>query len=379
MAYRFKHEESFGDGLHRIGAEQFKQISGGLETAPVPAAVHAVRKCIKRLRALLQLVRPGIGEAGFKRENVRLRDAARLLSGARDRTVLASTIVWLEQHADDADQAAFDVLRAQLSSDQPSPEEIDAASLDRVRWILAKAEQGWMKLRLEPASLAPLIAGLGHVHQRCAHAFDVAYGKESDEAQRDHAFHDWRKAVQQHWRHMRLLERGWPDYMTARAALANELSDLLGTAQDLTLLVGHIERVAAADGSGLTSKQARRLIALARRQQQALRNAARTVGERLLAEGTAGHVRRISLYWTTAEQIRPLEAVKAVRTVAKHDTPAAGIEAPGAGGEQRAAALRAKSSNAKSSSTKSSDTKSPSRIKPKRTRSTKTRSPGRAR
>ena len=41
MAYRFKHDESFSDGLHRIGKEQLRQACGGLELAPDDAAVHA--------------------------------------------------------------------------------------------------------------------------------------------------------------------------------------------------------------------------------------------------------------------------------------------------------------------------------------------------
>ena len=49
--------------------------------------LHFVRVTIKRLRAILRLIRPAIKKRAFDRENGRLRTAARRLSVARDADV----------------------------------------------------------------------------------------------------------------------------------------------------------------------------------------------------------------------------------------------------------------------------------------------------
>ena len=54
---------------------------------------------LKRLRALLRLVRPAMGEAAFEQENAQLRDIGLSLSGERDRHVLLETVNKLEGSA----------------------------------------------------------------------------------------------------------------------------------------------------------------------------------------------------------------------------------------------------------------------------------------
>ena len=359
MAYRFKHGESFGDGLLRIGAEQLRRTSTALEAAPGPAEVHDTRKTIKRLRALLRLVRPGIGEADFKQLNARLRDASRLLSAARDRTVLGHTIERLALDADPADQSALASLLELVADDTTMPAAMDAESLAESRRLLAKAAQAWDKLRLDPESFAPLGAGLGTVLQDCKDAFAAAYASAAGAGDRDQLFHDWRKGVQRHWRHMQLFELAWPEYTTARVAQAKELSEILGQAQDLAVFVAFAEGLKqrsnktvptktrpSKTGPGPTRKQCQHLIQLARKQQQALIEAAQPRGERLLAEGTSGHVKRIELFWSTAPAIEPLPSEPMTKPP---DAPVVAVGMP-------AAALSARTSRKRS--TKSTPRKS---------------------
>ena len=57
--------------------------------------LHFVRVMIKRLRAILRLIRPVISETAFDRENIRLRTAGRSLSAARDADVARQTLAKL--------------------------------------------------------------------------------------------------------------------------------------------------------------------------------------------------------------------------------------------------------------------------------------------
>ena len=70
--------ESVGAGLLRA-VDALVQSVGARVAAPTPdqgEAVHAIRITIKRLRAILRLIRPEIGKRIFEQENVRLRKAA---------------------------------------------------------------------------------------------------------------------------------------------------------------------------------------------------------------------------------------------------------------------------------------------------------------
>src|SRR5690348_10061771 len=61
------------------------------------ASVHAARKRLKEVRALLRLVRNGVGEKEFQRDNKTLRNAARPLSEVRDATALLEALQSLQE------------------------------------------------------------------------------------------------------------------------------------------------------------------------------------------------------------------------------------------------------------------------------------------
>src|SRR5262245_44083642 len=97
MAFRFKLNEPVQKAFRRIGLEQIeraeRELSAG-ENAEV--ATHETRKCIKRVRALLRLGRPGLGDTVYRAENARMREIAALLAPARDSDVLVQTLTKLE-------------------------------------------------------------------------------------------------------------------------------------------------------------------------------------------------------------------------------------------------------------------------------------------
>src|ERR671917_266737 len=55
-------------------------------------AVHEARKDMKKLRALLRLLRGELGDRVRARENAAFRDAARELAGVRDADVMLETL-----------------------------------------------------------------------------------------------------------------------------------------------------------------------------------------------------------------------------------------------------------------------------------------------
>ena len=126
----------------------------------------------------------------------------------------------------------------------------------------------------------------------------------------DEAVHDWRKAVQRHWRHMLLLREAWPEYFEARAAEAKEVSELLGLAQDLTLLIAHTKRSV---GLHVTPAKAEVVVSLAKAKRQTLRQVARERCVRLVTEGPDGHAQRAEDYWHAACGLKAKATVPSAR------------------------------------------------------------------
>src|SRR5215467_10608697 len=97
MTYRFKLQEPIGQAVRRVGLEQIEIATAKLAgTDDVATAIHDARRCLKRLRALLRLVEPGLAEGLYRREAARLAGIGRLLAGARDLHVMRQTLSKLE-------------------------------------------------------------------------------------------------------------------------------------------------------------------------------------------------------------------------------------------------------------------------------------------
>src|SRR5665811_762772 len=82
-------DEPLSAGLRRLSLDEFDRAIGGLtQGSDLDQAVHEARKSMKRLRALLRLIRDTLGENVYRFENDLLRDAGRLIGPVRDSAVL---------------------------------------------------------------------------------------------------------------------------------------------------------------------------------------------------------------------------------------------------------------------------------------------------
>lgn len=298
MAFRFKLGEPLDEGVRRISREQIERAQAQLKGPDDPVvAVHETRKSLKRLRALLRLVRPALGDVSYREENARLREIGRGLSSTRDRHVLLETLLKLEASAAPARKSLCQAVREALhlanGNDIPA---VEAAAMKLAHARLGEAKRRLAQLQLEGKGFDIVGAGLEASYRKARRAFHRAYAEPSDEA-----FHEWRKGTQQHWRHMALLSRAWEGSLNARVAEARALSQLLGDDHDLALLVAYVHSEAA---SGLSGPQVVGIEKLARQRQDELRAVARPRGLRLFAEGARGMRRRMAAYWEAAVALK---------------------------------------------------------------------------
>ena len=272
MPYRFKRNEDVRKGFRRIAREQIDLIVRELGMAVVPAtSVHAGRKALKRLRALIRCAAPALGGKAARKHDGALRDIARLLSHRRDADVSLATLRKLEAHFGGEASSGLAPLRAVLEeTSAAAPDALDAPLLDDIRNRLESESKRLKQAKLKGRGIAPYISGIAKTYRDGVKARKAAYRAPSDET-----FHELRKAVQAHWRHMSLLSRSWPDAYSARIALARELSQLLGDDHDLAML-----KVAS---RALTDADCSIICNLCERRQSELRDAAKFRAEMLYA------------------------------------------------------------------------------------------------
>ena len=304
MAFRFKLAEPFEEGCKRIAREQIERAQSQLkETGDPVVAVHETRKSLKRLRALLRLIRPALGEEAYRAENAQVREIGRLLSSARDRAVLIETVAKLEAlpgvGRKSLCQAVRDVLNGSNGGESPM---VEAAAMKQAQSHLAEAGKRVGRLRLAGKGFEVIGPGLEAGYRKARRAFHAAYVEHTDES-----FHEWRKGTQQHWRHMALLSRAWIDCMAARVAEARRLSQVLGDDHDLALLTAFIRSERA---SGIGAERAAMVEKLAHQRQKELRALAQPMGQRLFAEGARSLHRRMATYWEAAVALKEHEPEK---------------------------------------------------------------------
>lgn len=303
MPFRILGHETVEAGVRRIAAEQVERaidaVTGGEES--IHEGVHDARKRCKKVRAVIRLVRPALGDT-YRRENARFRDAGRLVSDARDATAIIETFdghlaaPFAGQLDGDRLSAVRGVLVERrdevvdgLGLDDRVAELVDALRAGRV------ATQGWSLTDDGWDALGP---GLGKTYGRARKAMAAAYDERTTEA-----FHEWRKRAKYHRYHLKLLRELWPGPVKARRTACHDLTDYLGDDHDLAVLRGVLEQEAGRFDDG----DLRVMLAVLDRRRGELQALARPVGSRLLAETPDRFVERFGAYWSAWRAERDVE------------------------------------------------------------------------
>ena len=328
MAYRFELGEDLPSGIRRVVAEQ---IDRGLSETAVCAdhavAIHETRKSLKRIRALLKLVRPMLGDARYREENARFRDIAKALSGTRDAHVLHETLSLLELSRPQTAGSAILELRQALPSLSTDGGGQPAAAVSTTNKALQKAKRFYRNLEFKNPNPEQLFEGLRLSYKAARKAKDEAFQNGSDDG-----FHEWRKPVQVHWRQMRLLAEAWPEALAVRINAARELSHLLGRDHDLSVLAAFA--ASAAEHGKISSEAVAATIRKAVRSEQlSLRRQAQPIGARLFAEAASAHAARLAALWraagkTSGTKRRARQAGKAKPTTRKQKVAAREAKKP---------------------------------------------------
>jgi len=242
MGYCLQTDEPVASGIRRIAREQFagalcqiSQVTDGKEAA----AVHATRKHIKKIRALLRLIRQEIGHEIFQEEDQRVQGVARAFSGSRDARVQLQLLEKLRRQAH-LDNAAFSKTSSALKKEMTAQTDRFGPRRGETRTTLQEIcdrLEGWP---LDDLGMEDLCCALGRSYRRSRKGLRCAGAESTTEN-----FHSLRKRVKEVWYQTRILRCLNPAVMRETANAAKTLGQELGDFHDLALFRN---RLAAEEG-----------------------------------------------------------------------------------------------------------------------------------
>jgi len=278
VPYHLRPGERVPAGIERIVREEIesavRQLRGEGE-ADRDEAIHEARKNLKKIRGVLRLMQPELGET-YGRENTFFRDAGLRLSQFRDAGVMIET---------------FDALRKKYHG------EVGAGRLASIRrGLIARKEQAERQGGIEEV-LNAVAAALRRSARRVTtwplttHGFGaIAPGLEATFRRGRKAlarvhkhplaenYHEWRKRVKGHWYHVRLLEGVWDGTMPSHERRLKDLETWLGEDHNLVVLQ---EKVMAEPGFYGRGPEIDLFVRLIGKYQKELRSDALALGARI--------------------------------------------------------------------------------------------------
>jgi len=284
--------EPLGAGILRVAENLIDSItdSGEHPKQNEGEYVHNVRTTIKRLRALLRLIRPVVGETFFNRENARLRKAGRRLAVARDAEVARETLKTLPVSGDPEKKQAVAAALAGLESKDGARTDIGDA-LNEIRKDLEQTKRNLQQLQLVNGEWEVVETGLQDVYRQSRKRMDRALQDGGDEA-----FHKWRIRVKNLLYELELLEPVWPKRMDKMTSRLSKLQDKIGCDHDIAVLKGLLRKTPERFGG---AEAVERLIRCLDGKSRKLRQAAEPLGEKIFAKKPRRFVRKLGRRWSS--------------------------------------------------------------------------------
>jgi CHAD domain-containing protein len=255
--------------------------------------LHFVRVTIKRLRAILRLIRPAIRKRAFQRENVRLRTAARRLSIARDADVAKQTLAILpfaKQREKDCATAALDGFRKNGASETEMSTTMERTALD-----LNQTKKNLHQLRISKPEWQAIEPGVRKVYRQCRKRMKRALRRGDDEA-----YHKWRIRIKSLYYELQMLQSVWPARLTKMVAELNKLQDQIGADHDLVVLQKSLDRNPDRFGG---SESVKRVLRTVKDKRRKLRRTTDPLGKAILDQPSRSFVRELGQHWNDWRKI----------------------------------------------------------------------------
>lgn len=319
MPYRIVQNERLAQGLTRIATEEIDSAIAQLrveDESRRDEGIHQARKSIKKLRGIVKLLMPCLGDDG-KKDDTALRDTGRALSNLRDAAALIETVEALsEQYFADPAMEQLAVVRSALRrrlEDTVRGEDCRTVSGGAVAALklLKRRVNRW---QVPDSEFLTIAQGFEGTYRNGRKTLKRAVAEPSVDN-----LHCLRKRVKEHWYHVRLLDGALRVGPEPREKTLGELQECLGDDHNLSVL----KDVLASEPSSFGGKRiVPAVLELIGRAQKELRTAAFASATRIYAPKPGEHTSHVSSLWQ-AWRGEAKTAKPAGRAVARHRTSAA--------------------------------------------------------
>ena len=235
LEHRLRPGEDPGTGVCRVittrAAEAAAAARAAGEAADPASQVHEARKCLKKVRSALRMLRGVIDDGQRQTANQTCREASRRLAGARDAEVKLATLETIA-----AEGTAAELRRHFEREAEEHRAELTPQSLGDVARQIESVARDFRGRELPGAGEA--IAGnVERSYRRGRKAM-----KKAAEAGRPEDFHRWRKRAKDLRYQLEILEPEVSASFADTRKQVEELADLLGDLHDLDVLAEDLER-----------------------------------------------------------------------------------------------------------------------------------------
>jgi CHAD domain-containing protein len=291
--------EALGEALQRMALGQLdlaiellaRDGNGDLDANALDArAIHETRKALKRLRALVGLLREDLGEPRFKREYAILRDAARRLASARDAEVMVETLdALLQRHPRKlAHRRPLIELRKRLVAERAATAQRtlgdQATRAEVLRELRGLRERARCWGLPDRPGISMVEHDLRRVYRQGRERKRLLARGKGDARE----LHEWRKRVKDLRYAAEILG------LRPLAGRAEKLGDSLGEEHDLVVLAGLLPPPGRAPFKGKRGKRARKaLLGKIAQRRRRLRKRTLHEGERLYRRKPKQFTRRV--------------------------------------------------------------------------------------
>jgi len=292
VGFSLKPNEPVAKEITKIVLRQFEMADTELTDIGNPsgdAAIHKARRRVKKIRALIRLVRPGLGGA-FDPLNKRLRETVRLLAPIADgQGVVDALDKMAEKYREDFSPPVFATIRAGLVEREARADRKAKVErvLQRARATLKTERTRVKDWDLNGGGFRSIADGLETSFRRARRAMIVTVEHPTADN-----YHTWRRRVKEHWFHVRLIERRCGTRLARYKRRLEALDECLGEYHNFALL----HTILSADPFVSRQETARRL-RIIRRYQVELRRRASSIGSRLYNEKPRHFIRRVQAFW----------------------------------------------------------------------------------
>ena len=294
MAFQFERKEAVKRGIRRLTEELIEDALDCLSQSRRPEAIHGVRKNIKKARAVLRMIRRNVPRKTYNRQIALLKEAAILLSAARDAYVKGAALENLTQSfKGQLPSNVFGRLADQLRGDlqQETRRFLKNKSASAVKRVLRRVPRGLDSLDLDAKGWKAIGPGIRSAYASGQRSYRAVLKRPSTEN-----LHEMRKRVKDLWYGLRLLEPVSPKEMNFMTDRLKDLGECLGDDQDLYLLRATVEDVARKTGN---SDSFLALYGLIENRRRHLQMASLEIAARFYVEKPGVFCKRLFRHWKT--------------------------------------------------------------------------------